>query len=285
MNYSWDRNRENSKMSPNKIGTCEVCEKADIPVELHYGNMWFCPECWRREVESTKTHQSPEAQQARVDALIQSQRNPITDALRTSKEVDATIQVRTDLFNAATVAIIDIKKSIDENIEITNKPYALAEALKERFEHHRNVVFELQQQVVEATNHQRAIQTYLNNMANQLRAEEREKLHLQDINYKPAPVKIPTVKTVTTKQTSKKTKIDKTELREAAKRLGIAEFNFQMICISKGIGVSEAELILKKSIEAAKKESASPVQTNLSETNPSETTDGLVSDNMDELGK
>lgn len=239
-------------MQNQKTGKCEVCEQDNLPIELHYGNMWFCNPCWLREQESTKVHMSPEAQQARVDSLIMSQRNPVGEAIKTAEKIDSTIEVRTDLFNAATVAIVEMKRAIDEDSTVTNKPYALAESLKARFEHFQNVVFELNKQIVEATNNQKAIQVYLNNLANQLRAEEREKLRIQDINYKPNPVKTPSVKSVTTRQTSKKTKIDKAELRKVAAQLGVAEFTLQMLCVSKGIGVTEAAELLRKSIEAAK---------------------------------
>lgn len=219
-----------------KTGECEVCEKSDIKITCHYGNMWFCDDCWKKEEQYTKENQSPENQQARVLSVT----HPIKNAVETAEKIDSSIEIRTDLFNAATVAIVDLKKSIDENPEITNKPYALAEILKKRFEHFQEVVFDLRKQEIEATNNQRAIQVYLNNLANQLRAEEREKLRIADINYKPAAIKEPKVKSVTTRQTSKKTKIDKVSLRKAASELGISEFTLQMLCVSQGLSVEDA---------------------------------------------
>jgi hypothetical protein len=238
-----------------KMGQCEVCEKENIRITLHYGNMWFCDSCWEKEEESTKIHMSPESQQARVDSLISQQNsvsNPVSDALKTARQIDDAIEVRTDLFNAATVAIVEIKKAIDDNSEITNKPYALAETLKNRFLRFQSVVFELNKQIVEATNEQKAIQTYLNSLANQLRAEEREKLRIQDISYRPSPVKSPSVKSITTRQTNKKTKIDKVELRKAAAELGVSEFTLQMLCVSQELSVEQARDKLKASIEQAK---------------------------------
>jgi|SRR5215510_2195500 len=233
-----------------KIGECEVCDKTDVEISCHYGNMWFCDECWAKEDKATKEHQSPEAQQQRVDAYRQSVESRVVE---TSRAIDSTIQVRTDLFNAATVEIIDIKKAIDENPEITNKPYALAEELTNRFNHFKQVIFDAQEAIVNAGNGQRAIQVYLNQLANSLRAEEREKLKIADINYKPTskPAK---VRTISTSQTKKSTKLDKAELRKYAAELGVAESTLQMVVVSRGITVEAAANMLRRSIAEAKSE-------------------------------
>jgi len=152
-----------------KIGDCEVCEKKDIEISCHYGNMWFCSECWDIEEAAVKANTAIPAQEARVA----NSRETMVATIDRSREIDNGIQIRTDLFNAATTSIIELKKAIDADEAITNKPYALAEELKKRFEHLKTVVFSLNEQLVDAGNNQRAIQQYLNNMANQLRAEER----------------------------------------------------------------------------------------------------------------
>ena len=160
--------------------------------------------------------------------------------------------MRGDLFNAATVAIVDLKKSIDDDISIPNKPYTLAEELKRRFEHFKTVVFELNQQIVDAGNNQKAIQVYLNQLANQLRSEEREKLKISDLSYQPVKVKPVTPKGIKTTGTRKSGRLDKTELRKVASELGVPEFSLQMIVVSKGVTIIEAGRILKASIESAK---------------------------------
>ena len=232
-----------------KIGECEVCDKKDIRITVHYGNMWFCDECWTKEQEVTKTHMSEEQQNKRVEAY----RNSVEEkTIKISRETDNSIQVRTDLFNAATVAIVDLKKAIDENPSVTNKPYALAEELMNRFSHYKQVVFELNEKIIEAGNNQKAIQIYLNQLANSLRQEEREKLKIQDINYKPQPIK-PT-KPTGIKTTGTKKKLDKTELRKYAAELQVSEFTLQMLCVSQGITPEMAANKLRKSINEAKSE-------------------------------
>ena len=228
--------------NPNvKQGNCEVCNSVGVDLALHYGNIWFCSDCWTKEEKSTAANTSPEAIQSRLNGI-----NPVNDAVKESNRIDSTINVRTDLFNAATIDIMDLKKSIDSDPSIENKPYELAKTLKDRFEHYKQVVFELNEKVVEAGNQQKAIQIYLNNLANQLRADEREKLKISDISYKPGLVKS-TVKKITTSK-----KIDKAELRKFASELGVSEFTLQMVVVQKGISVADAAFILKKSIEAAK---------------------------------
>lgn len=229
-----------------KLGECEVCDKVETKISLHYGNMWFCDECWEKEEKVSAEHMKPENQQARVNAM--------NAALEESRKVDSSIQVRTDLFNAATVAIINLKAEIDNNPTIENKPFALAEELKNRFEHFKTVIFEMNEKIIEAGNEQKAIQVYLNQLANQLRAEEREKLKIADMSYQPARVK--PAKPVSIKTTgTKKTKLDKNELRKYAAELGVAEFTLQMLVVSKGITVEQAANMLRKSINEAKSES------------------------------
>lgn len=220
---------------------CEACGKTG-PVEVKYGNMLMCSSCIELEAKAWAESQSPNAQQARVNAL--------NESIEKAKAIDNSIQVRTDIFNAATVAILDIKKSIDENETIANKQFALAEYLVERHNHFQTVIFEANQAVVDATNNQRAIQQYLNNLANQLRSEEREKLKLQDINYKPTAPKPVKPKAITTK----KAKIDKAEVKKYALELGISEFTLQALCISGNITPEQAANKLRKSINEAKSE-------------------------------
>lgn len=224
-----------------KTGDCEGCDKTGTIVRLFHGkNQWLCDSCAEAEI------------QRQVDSVRQRQLEltPVETAINKAAKIDSTIQVRTDLFNAATVAINELKASIDADASITNKPFALAETLMQRFSHFKQVVFELNQQIVEAGNQQKAIQIYLNQLANTLRAEEREKLKINDINYKPGPTKIEKPKAV--KVAAKK--FDKVELRKYAAELGISEFTLQQIVVAKGISVEEAAKVLRHSINAAKSE-------------------------------
>ena len=238
-----------------KIGECESgqsdCSDKQLKITVHYGNMWFCDDCWAKEQAFTKEHMSAEAQQQRVDAYKESVESRV---IPQSLVVDNRIEVRTDLFNAATTAILDIKKAIDENPEINNKPYELASRLKARFEHFQAVIFELNEKVVAAGNEQQAIQRYLNNLANSLKAEEREKLKIADINYQPKPQKISKPKPISTAGTKKPAvKFDKVALRNAAKELGMAESSIQMFVVSNNCSIPEAVEKIKAMVAQYKK--------------------------------
>lgn len=229
-----------------KVGDCEICDKQSIPVRILAGNISACDSCHNTEKKAQAENMSPENVQKRLDAL--NERNIV----KMSQQIDNSIKIKTDLFNAATISIHALKSSIDADETITNKPYALASELMTRFTHFKNVVFELNQQIVDAGNNQKAIQIYLNQLANSLREEERSKLKIADINYKPTTVKIPTPKSATVKTPAKK--IDKVELRKFAAELNVSEFTLQMVVVSKGITVSQAADILRRSINESKSE-------------------------------
>jgi hypothetical protein len=241
--------------TPRKIGDCDGCNKVSIksaidsniwetqiPVyKLHSKSMYFCEECYQKEID---------AQISMVTADPVIQQNRLNIALNTARQIDESITVRTDLFNAATVSIVELKQSILDNETITNKPFALAEELMKRFTHFKSVVFELNQQIIEAGNQQKAIQIYLNQLSNQLRQDEREKLRIADISYKPLAPKSIGAKVIKTTTTSHK--IDKVELRKYAAELGVSEFTLQMLVVQKGITVAVAANLLRNSINESK---------------------------------
>jgi len=229
-----------------KTAECECCPNVvpekDITV---YMAMRMCPECLGKE----KALQ--DNLKATAEDRVADSNNRMNQAISAARAVDDSITVRTDLFNAATVSIVELKAAIDHDGNIENKNYALAEELTRRFSHFKDVIFEANAQIVEATNNQKAIQVYLNQLANSLRTEEREKLKIADINYQPKSVKV--VKPAAIKTAKKK--LDKVELRKYASELGIPEFTLQMLVVSKGITVEQAANMLRKSIKEAKSES------------------------------
>ncbi len=220
----------------NEIQVSNLCE---IGVDT------ICPKCKADKVYITKFTPIP-------NPVSSSGPININEVLTRSREIDNRVTVRTDIFNSATVAIVELKKAIDADITITNKPYALAETLTERFTHFKQVIFELNEKVIEASNNQKAIQIYLNNLANQLRADERAKLKIADINYQPKPIKVGN-KSLTKKSiTLGKKKLDKAELRKYAGMLGVAEFTLQMIAIQKNLSVVDAYVVMKSMIDSVK---------------------------------
>jgi hypothetical protein len=232
---------------------CDYCDTKEIKREViengitktfsnlkTIGNDTICNDCLLKGVKAKSVTTN--------DAPIN-----INEVLTKTREVDARIKVNTDLFNAETVSIVEIKKAIDENAAITNKPYALAVALQERYGKYKQVIFEHNQEIMNASNKQKAIQVYLNNLANQLRADEREKLKINDINYQVSPVSNRKVSLATGNVTKvAKKKLDKAEVRKYAALLMLPEFTLQMICIQKNLSAEDGYNMLKKSIDEAK---------------------------------
>ena len=228
--------------------TCECCNNTESQSGpfVRFKTMVMCQECYAKEKNLTAISEA--TAEDRVNQMHETM--DANRILIQAVKADSSIATRTDIFNAETVAINDLAKAIQADDTIINKPYKLAEMLKARFEHFRNVVFQLNEQLVEVGNQQKAIQVYLNNMANTLRAEEREKLKIADINYKPQAIKpIVTGPRVVKTRTSKV--LDKKELAKYAKELGISEFTIQGICVAKGITVEAAAKLIKTSIAQA----------------------------------
>lgn len=223
---------------------CESCPNKG-KMEL-FADMLLCRDCLQKELDAFAEHQSDSKQTERLADY--------KSLIAESREIDAAVQIRSDIFNAHTVAIINLKAEIDNDVTIENKNFRLAELLDERYKHLKDVIFGHNQAILDATNEQKSIQTYLNNLANQLRAEEREKLKLTDISYKPAaikPLKPKQIKTV---------KLDKVMLRKYAHELTIElgqpvpEYMLQVLVTSRGLSVEDAANILRKSINEGKSE-------------------------------
>lgn len=216
---------------------CESCKKN---VETKFSNkywMWVCETCLADTDSMNIVHMSLEQQDKRVAEGREFYKNRELERIKT---VDQQVQLRTDIFNAETVAIVEIKTIIDNDENITNKPYALACMLSERYQHFKKVIFDLGEQQIEKQNQQRAIQTYLNQLADKLRIEEREKLKISDLSYTPTAPKL-----TISKPKPRKT-FDKAELAKYAGECGLPLATFQMLCVQKNLQPKEmAESFLK----------------------------------------
>lgn len=219
---------------------CESCPNVG-PVEM-FGEIALCRECIAKEMEAAVAYQSPDKQEERLR-----QHN---ETLVLARSIDSSVETRTDIFNAATVAIEDIKKAIDNDPTIDNKAFVLASAVKDRFNHYKKVFFEHNEIAVDAATQQRAAVQYLNTIANKLKAEEREKLQLADMSYKPTVVNTKVKKVETVKL---KTKVSQADLNKAAKELGLeSTHTIQMIMVAKNLDLAGAVAHVKEMMEKSK---------------------------------
>jgi hypothetical protein len=189
--------------------------------------MLLCAPCIEKE-ESVRN--SPAKQQERINNL----------KLEESRALDYSIQIKEDIFNAQTVSINELKSIIDLDPAITNKHFHLANELTIRYKHFSKIIFDKQAEIIDESNKQRAVQSYLNTLSNKLRLEEREKLKLHDMTYTPHEKPITKPKSITTAK-----RFDKNELVHWANTSGFPMAVIQMICVKKNMTPSEAVIHLK----------------------------------------
>jgi hypothetical protein len=183
-----------------EVGECEACDKTKVKVSWRHGSMWLCDECWAKEETLMKE-------------------NKTNETIVTAEKIDQSLHVKSDLFNAETVAIVELKAAIDHDENIPNKRVKLGEVVKGRILTHRELLAASRQQVIDLESKIRAGQQYLNQLAAQLHESERAALNLQDLEY---PVKAPkVVKPKAVKTPSKK--VTKADARLWAIKYGVAD--------------------------------------------------------------
>lgn len=163
--------------------TCEACSNTG-PMEL-FMTILMCPSCKEKEEQFQRANKATE-------------QDRVNETLKRSQDIDYGLKVKEDIFNAETVSISDIKKAIDNDDSILNKPFVLAELLSNRINNYRKLIQEKRNEIDVANNQQRATQQALQLLASQLRKEELDKIKLNDINYQPSEKAPPKVRTVTT---------------------------------------------------------------------------------------
>ena len=221
--------------------TCEVCGNSGT-CDIVLGNMLMCMDCQEKEKKAQEELKSG------ADARVEASRVDANKRIQDAKTIDHSIQIIQDIFNAETVAIVEIRDAIESDASITEKHFALAKSLEERHTHFQDVINAARDTIREAESKQRAIQQYYNELANKLRAEEREKIKLKDVNYK-----VPERKVAKPKAPSVK-KLDKAELIRTANAIS-KEFpqvpvnlimpNLQTLVISKNMTLEAAANVLK----------------------------------------
>ena len=225
------------ELSHTDRATCEACSNSGT-MELFAG-MLLCVSCIEAEMKATMLHQSPEKQAERM--------NTYQATIEASRAIDQSIRVVSDVFNAKTVAIVELKDAIDANPDIPSdrKAFALASELDARFQNLTKVIFDMKAELTELSNERGAIQLYFNQLSNKLRVEEREKFKITDINYQPAKPKLVTPKEKKTRKPSAP-KFDRAELTKYATELGVPMNALQVICIRRGCTPEVAASILKE---------------------------------------
>jgi len=160
-------------------------------------------------------------------------------------QVDTTAKVREDIFNAKTTSIVQMEKEIEADDTIERKHFALSIRVTEVRNHLRKILFDVNEaynKTRESINSEIRSQTqYLNNLANKLRTNERERIKSRDITYTPLPPK------ATRKPKVDKKKFDKKELKKYSDLLGgNMEYTLQMLCVANNMQPDKAYEMLKE---------------------------------------
>lgn len=213
-------------MSHTDLATCDACPTIG-PVEI-YMTMKMCPSCIEKETKLQKDSKEKESER-------------VEEVLGRAKDIDYSIEVKEDIFNAETVSFNDIKVALEADVNMVNKPYELAKIVKDRILHFSKVIFDKQDEIRTESTKQRFWQEQANQLASQLRQKEREELKLENINYKPVDGKVAKIKPVST--TGKK--YDKVELVEWANKGGWPLSVLQGVCVAKGMNPEQAYTHLK----------------------------------------
>ena len=198
-------------------GDCECCTRTDVMLRLSKtGNMMQCEVC-READEATRT----------INAK---------NVVEFSRKIDTQIELKQDVFNAATVSFVELQSAIDNNSEIPadKKSYALMQEVAARIDKLSSVIFADEQALVAKRNERHALLVNAQNVAARLHAVEREKFKQYDVNYKPV-----TPKSVKPKTVNKKS-FDKTAVFEAAKKYNVPAAQVQSVVTSRNMSPEDA---------------------------------------------
>lgn len=214
--------------------TCEVCGNSGTVTE--WTGMLLCMDCLEKEKVALLEHQSPAKQEERVNnhnRLLEQHNNAL-----------GKINARTDVFNAEPVPFSVMFEAIDNEPTVVNKQFEKCRVLKATFDHLSKVIFSARETLQKAVEEQKLIQHDLITRANALREDERKKLQLFDIEYKPGVIK---VKTTSSKKPSEK-KWTKSDVREMAAEYKVPVDAVQMICVARNMHPKDAAMMLAKQI-------------------------------------
>lgn len=204
-------------------GTCEVCDKENVIVTVMHGNITMCSDCAALEVAAV------------------TRAGDINNLLENSKKIDTSIQVKQDVFNAKTVAAIELQASIqsDENVKDEDKLYIFAKTMQERADILKKAIFDDRVALLEKENEYRMWQSQIQSAAGMIRDKRREEFKAQDIDYKPEPAKKPKSAKPTDNSNSK---YKGGELQAAAKKYDVPATVIRTYMIRKNMTAEQAAL-------------------------------------------
>lgn len=210
--------------------TCEVCGNSGN-CEIRQNDILMCSRCWGKEFEKMTPDERVEAGHKEWNAR------------KEVEQENSQIKGSANIFNAKLLSINQIKELIDKDdaIPAHTKHFELAKVLDIRFQHLKQVLFEMSQTRIEHETELRAIQTYYTDLSKKIRENERAQLKLVEINYQPAkpPEKV--------KKINVKKNVNNDEIKQAAKLNGIPEAVLKTLMVAKGCDIVAAVRLARES--------------------------------------
>jgi hypothetical protein len=222
-------------MKANKVGECDACPKTEVELYIS-GKMVLCLNCFNAE-----------------SAAIADNDAKLTSVIETSRKIDAGVTVSTDVFNAATVAFIELQTAIaqDAAIPADKKNEVLVKTVEERIRHYNEVIFAEEAATLAKKNERYSWSKQIQEFVGKMRTEEREKYKKYNLSYTPAPVVIKSVKPASPKKSGTKTAFNLKACKEAAAKYGVDYVGVQSMVLSKNMTYDDAAKQLAAIIAAA----------------------------------
>ena len=211
-------------MKPIAIGECDACPKTEVDLfEVVGSRMRLCTVCYQAElaaIESSKV----------INTVVQQ-----------SLKNDSNIQLKADIFNAATVDFITLKASIDadETIPSDKKAETLVKLAEQRIHKFTEAIFNLNQEKINRENEREGWRKQTMEYISTLRAEQREKYSKFNISYAPVVATKKTIKSATTTRT-RKPAFDTAACKAAAAKYNVPMASVQMLATSQNLSIEDA---------------------------------------------
>jgi hypothetical protein len=214
---------------PTIIGDCEAgCESTQVEVWVTRGNILMCASC-----------------KAEDDAIATMQEEAIAGnkLLQQLRAVDNASELKADIFNANTVAIVELKGAIwaDVNIPDARKQYVYTQELARHLDIQQKKVFDKRAELTVEESIARRWQTAAQEAAGKLTAVERE--HFKKLNMAYQPTSVKSVKPAKAgKPTTKAPSYRKQggEYKEVAERYGVNPEMIRIMVIHRGMTIEAA---------------------------------------------
>ncbi len=180
-------------MAHTPIATCDSCNFVGLcDINQFTSNMLLCANCELREVQTMNDHTIEKTKVFSDHREIELNHNH--ELVAASRDIDSSIRVIGDVFNARTIALSELKQAILSESSGTEqeKLWKYQNEVMTRYRHLKDVVFDLDNKKHEAVSEQHAIVESLRSFGNDLHTKIREELKESDKNYLPV-IKVPKI--------------------------------------------------------------------------------------------